>query len=98
MNYSYCKKDFKNEVNNRFENYLNDRDVNKNILENNTHSLETSIKNETKIISECKKILASYKCPKSIDFLTELPRSTSGKVLKRQLRKPYWVASNKQVN
>ena len=48
MNYSYCKKDFKNEVNNRFENYLNDRDVNKNILENNTHSLETSIKNETK--------------------------------------------------
>jgi len=57
-----------------------------------------TIKNETKIISECKKILASYKCPKSIDFLTELPRSTSGKVLKRQLRKPYWVASNKQVN
>ena len=28
MNYSYCKKDFKNEVNNRFENYLNDRNIN----------------------------------------------------------------------
>ena len=54
--------------------------------------------NETKIISECRKILASYKCPKSVDFLTELPRSTTGKVLKRQLRKPYWVASNKKVN
>ena len=66
MNYSYCKKDFKNEVNNRFENYLNDRDVNKNILENNT--LETSIKNETKN-SENKNIEYNKD-----DFLDEIMR------------------------
>jgi len=53
---------------------------------------------ETKIISECKKILASYKCPKSIDFLSILPRSSSGKILKRELRKPYWLENSKQVN
>ena len=28
-NYSYCKKDFKDEMNNKYENYLNDREVNK---------------------------------------------------------------------
>ena len=43
MNYSYCKKDFKNEVNNRFENYLNERDINKNILQDNKETIETPV-------------------------------------------------------
>ena len=34
--------------------------------------------------------LASYKVPRSVDFTDELPRTGSGKVLKRQLRTPYW--------
>jgi acyl-CoA synthetase (AMP-forming)/AMP-acid ligase II len=34
--------------------------------------------------------LASYKVPRSVDFTDELPRTGSGKVLKRQLRAPYW--------
>ena len=34
--------------------------------------------------------LASYKVPRSVDFTDELPRTGSGKVLKRQLRGPYW--------
>jgi long-chain acyl-CoA synthetase len=34
--------------------------------------------------------LASYKRPKSIDFIDELPRNTMGKVLKRELRTKYW--------
>jgi len=54
--------------------------------------------NEAEIISECKKIIASYKCPKSIDFLSTLPRGTSGKILKRELRKPYWFDDGRQVN
>jgi fatty-acyl-CoA synthase/long-chain acyl-CoA synthetase len=34
--------------------------------------------------------LASYKVPRSVDFMDELPRTGSGKLLKRQLRAPYW--------
>jgi fatty-acyl-CoA synthase/long-chain acyl-CoA synthetase len=34
--------------------------------------------------------LASYKVPRSVDFTGELPRTGSGKLLKRQLRAPYW--------
>jgi fatty-acyl-CoA synthase/long-chain acyl-CoA synthetase len=35
--------------------------------------------------------LASYKVPRSVDFAAELPRTGSGKVLKRQLRAPWWA-------
>jgi fatty-acyl-CoA synthase/long-chain acyl-CoA synthetase len=36
--------------------------------------------------------LAGYKVPRSVDFADELPRTGSGKLLKRQLRAPYWHA------
>jgi long-chain acyl-CoA synthetase len=38
--------------------------------------------------------LASYKVPRSVDFTAELPRTGSGKVLKRQLRAPYWAGQD----
>jgi len=38
------------------------------------------------------------KAPKSIDFIDDLPRSPVGKVLKRQLRAPYWAGRDRQVN
>jgi fatty-acyl-CoA synthase/long-chain acyl-CoA synthetase len=41
--------------------------------------------------------LASYKVPRSVDFAVELPRTGSGKVLKRQLRAPYWAGRGAQV-
>src|SRR5579863_997333 len=41
--------------------------------------------------------LASYKVPRSIDFAGELPRTGSGKLLKRQLRAPYWAGQASQV-
>jgi long-chain acyl-CoA synthetase len=41
--------------------------------------------------------LASYKVPRSVDFAAELPRTGSGKVLKRQLRAPYWAGRAAQV-
>ena len=41
--------------------------------------------------------LASYKVPRSVDFLDELPRTGSGKILKRQLRAPYWAGRTAQV-
>jgi acyl-CoA synthetase (AMP-forming)/AMP-acid ligase II len=41
--------------------------------------------------------LASYKAPRSVDFAAELPRTGSGKLLKRQLRAPYWAGRDAQV-
>jgi acyl-CoA synthetase (AMP-forming)/AMP-acid ligase II len=41
--------------------------------------------------------LAGYKVPRSVDFVDELPRTGSGKVLKRQLRAPYWAGRSTQV-
>jgi acyl-CoA synthetase (AMP-forming)/AMP-acid ligase II len=41
--------------------------------------------------------LASYKVPRSVDFMDELPRTGSGKILKRRLRAPYWAGRTAQV-
>jgi long-chain acyl-CoA synthetase len=41
--------------------------------------------------------LAGYKVPRSVDFTAELPRTGSGKVLKRQLRAPFWAGRTAQV-
>jgi fatty-acyl-CoA synthase/long-chain acyl-CoA synthetase len=41
--------------------------------------------------------LANYKVPRSVSFLDELPRTGSGKILKRQLRAPYWAGRTAQV-
>jgi acyl-CoA synthetase (AMP-forming)/AMP-acid ligase II len=42
--------------------------------------------------------LAGYKLPKSIDFVNELPRNPSGKILKRALRERFWKGYARQVN
>ncbi|MGY4103642.1 long-chain-fatty-acid--CoA ligase [Nocardia sp. R16R-3T] len=45
---------------------------------------------EKSIIDHCRAHLARFKCPVAVTFTDELPRSTVGKVLKRDLREPYW--------
>jgi long-chain acyl-CoA synthetase len=45
----------------------------------------------------CKQHLAAYKCPRSFDFVDELPRDPNGKVLKRKLRDRYWQGRTRQV-
>lgn len=42
--------------------------------------------------------IAAYKCPKSVEFIPALPRNPSGKILKRELRAPYWAGRDRQVN
>ena len=42
------------------------------------------------LIAHCREHLAHYKCPRSVDFVTELPRLPTGKLLKRKLRDRYW--------
>jgi len=45
---------------------------------------------EIELIEHCRLHLAHYKCPRSVEFLESLPRTGTGKVLKRDLRKKYW--------
>jgi long-chain acyl-CoA synthetase len=45
---------------------------------------------EAELIAYCKQHLAGYKCPRSVDFLAELPRTRTGKLFKRELQDPYW--------
>ena len=42
--------------------------------------------------------LGGYKRPKSVDFTDSIPRNPSGKILKRELRAPYWEGATRQVN
>ena len=45
---------------------------------------------ERELIEHCRDNLAHYKCPRSVDFLAELPRDPNGKLYKRRLRDRYW--------
>jgi long-chain acyl-CoA synthetase len=44
------------------------------------------------LIRYCKQHLASYKCPRSVDFDGQLPRHATGKLYKKKVRDRYWVA------
>jgi acyl-CoA synthetase (AMP-forming)/AMP-acid ligase II len=53
---------------------------------------------EEEIIAYARERIAGFKLPKSIDFADALPRNAAGKVLRRQLRAPYWEGHLRQVN
>ena len=50
------------------------------------------------LVEFCRSRLAGYKRPRSVDFVEALPRNPSGKVLKRELREPYWRGRTRRVN
>jgi acyl-CoA synthetase (AMP-forming)/AMP-acid ligase II len=52
---------------------------------------------EKELIDFCKDHIASYKKPKSVDFVDELPKSNYGKILKREIRNVYWKNSDRKV-
>ncbi|MEO8114992.1 MAG: AMP-binding protein, partial [Phenylobacterium sp.] len=49
------------------------------------------------VIAWARQRIASFKAPKSVDFVDALPRNASGKVLRRELRKPYWEGRDRKV-
>jgi acyl-CoA synthetase (AMP-forming)/AMP-acid ligase II len=49
------------------------------------------------IIEFCRRHLAGYKCPRTVDFAPSLPRNASGKILKTELRQPYWQDRARRV-
>jgi long-chain acyl-CoA synthetase len=52
---------------------------------------------EEELIAHARVNLAHYKCPTSIDFVVELPRNATGKILKRDLREPYWAGKDRRI-
>jgi fatty-acyl-CoA synthase len=52
---------------------------------------------EDDIIRFCKEKIARFKAPKSVDFLDTMPKTGSGKILKKELRDPYWSDREKNV-
>lgn len=50
------------------------------------------------IIRWTKDRIAGYKAPKSVDFMESLPRNPSGKILRRDLREPYWKDTDRRVS
>lgn len=54
---------------------------------------------ETELVDHCKALIAGFKCPRSVSFQTDpLPLSGAGKILKTELRKPYWPEGERNVN
>lgn len=49
------------------------------------------------LTAHCKRLIAGYKAPKSVEFRATLPLSGAGKVLKSELREPFWKDSSRRV-
>jgi fatty-acyl-CoA synthase len=52
----------------------------------------------TEIIVWARERIAAYKAPKSVDFIPALPRNASGKILRRELREPFWAGRERRVS
>jgi fatty-acyl-CoA synthase len=46
---------------------------------------------ESELVEFCRSRLAHFKCPRSIEFVEALPKTATGKILKKNLRKKYWA-------
>ncbi len=49
------------------------------------------------VVELCRSRLAGFKCPTSVDIVDALPRNASGKVLKTELRAPYWTGHDRRI-
>jgi fatty-acyl-CoA synthase len=52
---------------------------------------------ERDLLAYCRSELATYKCPRTVDFVDELPRDDNGKLYKRLLRERYWEGHESRV-
>ena len=50
------------------------------------------------VIDWARQRLAKFTCPTSVEWLDALPRNPSGKILKKDLREPYWAGRTRKVN
>jgi long-chain acyl-CoA synthetase len=63
------------------------------VLKSDSQASEAEI-----IIAYARERIAGYKLPKSIDFVDTLPRTPSGKILKRELRDRYWQGQERRIH
>ncbi|MDI6775731.1 MAG: long-chain-fatty-acid--CoA ligase [Syntrophales bacterium] len=52
---------------------------------------------EKELIEICKGCLGKYKTPKSVDFVDDLPKTETGKILRRVVKEPYWKGREKRI-
>ena len=52
---------------------------------------------ERELIEFCRSSLAHYKCPRTIDFASDVPRTETGKMAKRRLREKYWAGHASRI-
>ena len=50
------------------------------------------------IIAWARERIAGYKAPRSVDFVAAIPRNLTGKILRRELRLPYWQGRDRMVS
>ena len=52
---------------------------------------------EGELLAYCRERLAGFKCPSGVDWAEQLPRNPSGKIVKKDLRAPYWEGRTRLV-
>jgi acyl-CoA synthetase (AMP-forming)/AMP-acid ligase II len=52
---------------------------------------------EAAVLAYCREHLAAFKCPKGLDVVEELPRNPTGKILKKDIRAPYWAGRDRKT-
>jgi long-chain acyl-CoA synthetase len=53
---------------------------------------------DAELLTYCRECLAGFKCPTAVEWRDDLPRNPSGKVLKKELRSPYWAGRTRFVS
>jgi fatty-acyl-CoA synthase len=53
---------------------------------------------EEELLEFCRARMSHYKCPRSVEFMESLPKTGTGKLLKRELRQKYWSAQKTAVS
>ena len=49
------------------------------------------------LVEFCRDKIAGYKIPRQLEIIAEMPRNPSGKILKKELRKPYWEGVSRGI-
>ena len=57
-----------------------------------------AVLSESEIIEFARTKVARFKCPKSVDIVDAIPRNPSGKILKKELRAPYWEGRDRKIS
>jgi acyl-CoA synthetase (AMP-forming)/AMP-acid ligase II len=58
---------------------------------------DQSCVSEAELVDYCRAQLATYKCPRTVEFVEDLPRDPNGKLYKRLLREKYWAGRQSRV-